>query len=114
MQGEEQDLWAQGCLPGSCQREGLGTLEQEGWMQRDVLRDTWGRGEADLAACVLAPGTTAGAAGRRRDIFCPHLYPCVPRIAASVRFFLLTLMSFLLKPRLISPKPSVCLAPTAV
>ena len=113
MQGEEQHVGAQGCPLGSCQREGLGALEQKGWMQRDVLGDAWGRGEADLAACTLAPGTTAGAAGRRRGIFCPHLYPCISRIAASVRLFLQTLMGFLLKPRLISPKPWVCLAPTA-
>lgn len=78
MQGEEQDLWAQGCLPGSCQQEGLGTLEQEGWMQRDVLRDTWEGGKQTWQpVCWLLappPGQPAGE-GTFSVLTCTPAYP---------------------------------------
>lgn len=65
----KSSLWGHRAVPGSCQREGLGMLRQEGWRQWDVLGDAGGRGGADLAAW----GYHGWSSSRRRGSFSPHL-----------------------------------------
>ena len=84
---QPSSIWGLRAVPrvlpaGRAAGAGAGRLDAEGCAQRCS-----GKGEADLAASVRAPSVTAGAAGRRRGIFCPRLYPCISRVAASVRLF---------------------------